>query len=592
MKGTIQRIDIPKELKGVRTVRLSVEEGDGNTIGALEIEVYTNNITDLDPTVLFTDATCSKLKDGITKKDIESFPYEYFRNIARHMMNDTYQREFRIEEYKAYQHPSVQSRENKTTAQSLLDNPTGISVEQGESLVVMVGDTHGENISLRVVDWDGESKKVDGWGHYNTYMLNPGLNRFDNVPRGLVYVMYHTDNFKTAKPVKIHIVSGKINGLYDSSKHRPEQWDNLLNSAIDKHFDVVGKYAHIIFPTSNLFSINDGQVWIDNYDLMVLEQQKFIGLEKYKKMFNNRHQFNVMYSDSYMYSAGNHTAYSKGTIAGLCEPDAAFSWGPAHEVGHSMQTSPGMKWHGLTEVTNNILSRHIQYSYLTKDIYRPDRYRTALNDVLVHKRPFINVGNGDVFCRLVPFWSLELYMNYVLGKEDFYKDIYEAVRIETNKNSAAQSGEIQLDFAYKACVSSGLDLTDYFEKWGWFRSVNVEVSDYGDAQYIVTDDYARKIKEEIAALGLPKPKHNFEYITELTVDIYKKSASVKRGSLKKEGNSYTFAGWDNAVAYEIYNNANDLLYVSIEPEFKAEFINGPASARVVAADGTRMTASF
>ena len=35
-------------------------------------------------------------------------------------------------------------------------------------------------------------------------------------------------------------------------------------------------------------------------------------------------------------------------------------WGPAHEVGHCNQTRPGMKWSGLTEVTNNLTALHVE----------------------------------------------------------------------------------------------------------------------------------------------------------------------------------------------------------------------------------------
>ena len=38
-------------------------------------------------------------------------------------------------------------------------------------------------------------------------------------------------------------------------------------------------------------------------------------------------------------------------------------WGPAHEVGHCNQTRPGLKWSGLTEVSNNIMSLFIQTSF-------------------------------------------------------------------------------------------------------------------------------------------------------------------------------------------------------------------------------------
>lgn len=50
--------------------------------------------------------------------------------------------------------PDIQSETHKTNPYSLLDNPTGISVKEGETLVVMVGDTHGQNIGMKVQNLD------------------------------------------------------------------------------------------------------------------------------------------------------------------------------------------------------------------------------------------------------------------------------------------------------------------------------------------------------------------------------------------------------------------------------------------------------
>ena len=62
------------------------------------------------------------------------------------MFKDKYDRNFRVADYKAFPNPDIQSETHKTNPYSLLDNPTGISVKEGETLVVMVGDTHGQNI--------------------------------------------------------------------------------------------------------------------------------------------------------------------------------------------------------------------------------------------------------------------------------------------------------------------------------------------------------------------------------------------------------------------------------------------------------------
>ena len=58
--------------------------------------------------------------------------------------------------------------------------------------------------------------------------------------KGLVYVFYHTPDYKVAPPVKIHFATGQVNGYYDSQKHQPSDWARLLNAAKDLYFDVLG----------------------------------------------------------------------------------------------------------------------------------------------------------------------------------------------------------------------------------------------------------------------------------------------------------------------------------------------------------------
>ena len=78
---------------------------------------------------------------------------------------------------------------------------------------------------------------------------------------------------------------------------------------------------------------------------------------------------------------------------------------------------------------------------------------------------FQNLGKNnanDVFCKLVPFWQLELYFGKVLGrtplqqadKGGFYPEVYEYAR---NKDYTRMThGEIQLDFVYACSKISGM----------------------------------------------------------------------------------------------------------------------------------------
>ena len=79
-----------------------------------------------------------------------------------------------------------------------LDNPTGIYVNSGDELIVMVGETYGNTISLQAI----RSSNLSG----DKYMLNEGINKLKMKGDGMLFVMYNTElTSENAKPVKIHI---------------------------------------------------------------------------------------------------------------------------------------------------------------------------------------------------------------------------------------------------------------------------------------------------------------------------------------------------------------------------------------------------
>lgn len=543
---------------------------------------------EFNPTTLFTDASCSELKKGMTLNKINACQSSFYREMARAMYEKRYENDFRIATYKAYEHPDVQAKQLKTSTYSLLDNPTGIAVTGGDTLIVLVADTYGKQISLRIHNWDVPEK--DGFNVKSEYPLQNGENKLVVKNQGLVYVMYHTPDFRTAHPVKIHFATGKVNGYFDITKHNRNQWKEKINAATDKHYDVLGRYAHLIFPVEDLRKCNGGDL-IDVYDRLVYEEERFMGLEKYGKMRNNRMLFSVMYT-SYMYAAGYHTAYNANTMKDLCNVRTMISsnWGPAHEVGHCNQTRPGLKWIGTAETTNNIHSLYIQRIFGGGSrLQAQNKYELAMNTVF---RPRIaHHYIKDHFEKLVPFWQLELYMEYTLGNTDFYKDIYEHVRTHDNPPS---DGECQLEFAYLCSKYSGLDLTDFFVKWGFLVPIDLEVKEYGRVTKLTaTEAQIDATKKRIAALNLPKPKHRLEYICEGNESIFLAGKKVVPGHALLQGNEFMMNGWANAIAFEIYDKENNLLFVSPRTTFRVDG-DLPETYKVyaIAADGTRTEVSL
>lgn len=584
-RNSAVRVDFPHSQIGVSEVQFIVKSGSGDRQGfatCAEMEFYKKNPDAFDPSTLFTDETCSELKPGVTDQEIENCSYSFFKNIAFYMKQGKYAQEFRIATFDAYPDPNIQSASHKVNQYSQLDNPTGISVKKSEQLVLFVGDTGGRDISLRVQNLDVPGG--DGFGG-DYYPLTRGINKLTMRNKGLAYVMYHTSTLEeaaTAVPIKMHFASGAVNGYYDVTKHEGSRFKELLNKAIDPYFDVVGKYAHLTFPTIRFKNhTGNGKLLIDTYDNLVQHQMELLGLFKYNCTFRNRMYFNVIYK-SYMYATAYHTGYNDTTLGELCDESklsTSACWGPAHEVGHCNQTRPGLKWLGTTEVTNNIMSEYIQTTIFKQDsriqaedmgVYYRNRYSKAWSSIIAEEAPhglftsYDDEKGSDVFCKLVPFWQLELYFGRVLGKTPLqqadkgglYPDIYEYIRNHPDQPSA---GTQQTEFVYICSKLSGYNLLDFFTKWGFLTPIDVIIEDYATGPLLVTQARIDEIKQRVNALGLPKPTVALEYISDNTWELYRKKPAVVKGTATRSGNLLTMNNWQNVVVYEVTDGSTGQL---------------------------------
>ncbi len=532
--STSYRINFPVSLVAPTKITIDVTASVGDTnnkyASCAEMEFYRKSDDEFDYTQFFTDASCSDLKEGVTQTDIDNISIEFFRQLASEIFKGQYNKEFRTQKYEAYQHPNIDAAELKTSTYGLRDNPTGIAVAKDEEIVVLVDDTYDQSPNLFV-----QNPLSNGIGG-TSFLLSRGINRFKAPHEGLLYVVYYT-NTGSEDPIKMNIVTGSVNGYFDNSKHTESDWTRLINAATFRHFDLKGQYATMTFETSALKQYApDGKALIDQYDKLVYDEQEFMGLIKYNKQYKNRSHFQVMYGDGYMHATSYHTAYHANTQSEILDVDKLIgknmtysetSWGPAHELGHTHQTRPGLKWIGLAEVTNNIFSAHIQTKWTGKcrlqeeAIGSGNRYDKAFSEILdkadANGDPQVSyIEHEDVFCRLIPFWQLKLYMVDALGKTDFYKDVYEWVRVNPDLSS---NGACQLQFVEFACKAANLDLTYFFTKWGFLKPLNIRVADYSATTHIVTQTMIDETKAVIAKY--PKPGRDFTRITDNNKNTYR-----------------------------------------------------------------------
>lgn len=539
--------------------------------------------------------------EKVPSKWISPTDFEPAASGLRAPWEGTYEAEFRVQEFQQCQHPDVMAKINKTNGYSFLDNATGIVARKGKEFILVVGETGGDSIRIKIQNLDNPDG--DGYKQGSSYyLLNEGLNRITPKNDGLVYVLYHTYGEATGRKIKIHFLTGEVNGYFDIKKHKASRWQTMLKNATYKYFDVLGSSVHLTFPVESFRQYTpDGRALIDIFDRIVFLEHEFMGLKKYNKQFKNRHYCHVV-NKGYMAAPNYRTVYGISTMEKVCDIDNLTGialWGPAHEMGHNNQIRPGALWHGMTEVTNNIYCLYVQEAFgivprIQKEVERPTGtfddcwYERSMTEYftlgLAHNENRIN------HCRLVPFWQLYLYLVKVEGKADFYKDLYEAIRTSPDP---ATSGDCQLEFVKKACAAAEMDLTPFFEKYGFLKPIKIEVNDYGKEIFEVTAEGVKQTLKEIKSHKYPKLEVPFWYISDNTVQHFRNPQPIKEGTATGKGNTFTMQNWEHVVVYEIFQNGK-LVFVAPLNCFTVEnaVVDTDTKVYAIGADGSRKKVNF
>ena len=488
-------------------------------IAAHEITFFEKNPEAMDMLRIFTDESYSELREGITEEDIESIDNEFFYNLASEIYSGEYDTKYRAATYKPYPHPDVDMKRFRTSNYSLNDNVTGMYFEKGEH-VVFLNETYGQNISLRVVDYqpyDDMPEDSSGWcnedGHY--YPLIKGQNKINVERRGLVYVMYHTEDPK-AKPIRINFPTALINKYYDLVNEPDADWDTMLKEAKADHIDMVGEKSIFTLPVEWIeYYCNTpakAKAVIQQADSIIFLQEQIQGHHKYNTGgHRNRMLYSSTMAKAFMFAGAYRTGYSlrygtpgkknkyyqDGTINMLLNPKKfrVDGWGAYHEVGHCNQL-PGFKWTGMAEVTNNFTAMYCAHFFIADDYPKhksdymllmsgewydesadgqttkgrhtcSNRYDAAwqcFNDN-GKKHAFSGYVGGDPpgesgpgidpFFRIVPFWQLFLYNHLVLGNEDFYPDVYHQCRVGNLPDGSPNVVAAEVDVVYDSKTMTG-----------------------------------------------------------------------------------------------------------------------------------------
>ncbi len=487
---------------------------------------------DLEP---FSSPLASALKEGATVEQVMKIENTQLRSAAAQMLEGKYSTDYRVAQFEPVLDPKELGRQLVIgSGYSQYQGVTGIVLPKGESTVIVEGLPAGRVIGLLVPELDRQppnfkepTKDPRGWGlHKQSVTLNNGVNKVNLDKGGLVYVHYYSDMPKNEPAVKLHFVNGTAQGYFDITKNDDEDFARMLKEAKFPYFDAVGRHSQMIYPVEayNRHTGTRGSDLVNRYDALVEAQHEIMGLKKYNRVPDNKILARVNYN-YYMFRDGDGVAYMGGPVAYalgmVANPDSVIKgdpcWGFSHEVGHVHQLRPYFNWGGLGEVSVNIFAMHGTMSQGNASLLKErNTYAKARKAIIDANISYLE--HDDVFERLAHFWQLQLYFSKN-GHKDFYPDLFEKLRQQAAANTedgwGARKGNpavYQLNFARRVCEVGQVDLTDFFEKWGYFKLGKFDVDDYGTYHYTMTQQMVDECKAAIKAMNLPKPTEDVTLI--------------------------------------------------------------------------------
>lgn len=535
--GSTGKITLNKPLVKATRIKLEITNGSNGFVACKEMEFYRKNT---DKTLnrqllaVFKDITCCELREDVTDADINALP-GFFANLALQMKKgtlDEWEQSFRIRDYAAYSDVEEWADRLMTKQYSDLDNVTGIYGNKGDEIILLVGDTYGHSISVQCIYENWNSSENGGYQvapHGDMYFLETGVNKIKLTHDGMLFIMYTANPSDPAsKPIRVHIPTGggKVTGFFDLKEHKTDdKYAELLKKATYKYFCVRGEKIMFYFHREKMLQFVPNNILsaINLWDNIVGWQQELMGIDDVRPSQVNNHMFAFSPEVGYMWASGYQVAFVYTYLGNILLYDNVMAaednaWGPAHEIGHVHQEA--INWPGSTESSNNLFSNYIIYKlgkYKSRGygLCRLAQSRFAESTDGVNHRPWVTMGsathqNEDTEIHMRMNWQLWTYYHRCDFKKDFWQTLFKLMRESGNRISEKDPGRRQILFAKMASKAANENLTDFFEQWGFFEPVNMEMNQYGDFHYEVTDAMITEAKEFMSRF--PKPKHAFQYI--------------------------------------------------------------------------------
>ncbi len=613
----------------VKTVRVTIKSASSdqakNFASCAEIgffqydQSFTQAIGDV-----FTSPLCNELKPGTDAAAVAKVANPYLRQLAYTMLEGGYSQEFRVGEFGCYKTRGTLQRELLTSAgYDKYENPTGIYFNSGDKVVVFAeGIDDQYPVQLCIANFSNANDIETEGQQESYYALRNGANVIKALNRGNGYVSYFNDNFESAPQVKLHFAMATETGYFDAARHTDADYQRFLANAKSDIFDIVSKRLHVAAPIANLKARTPlkGEKLALLYDSLIYREREIMGLPQ-AGIEPKNHQF-ARPVRSGMFADGIGAAAAFGSFNEWVSADNFGFWGMAHELGHVNQITPGFKWSGCGETTNNIYSAWVEHklgaanaygdgshrledeisgigeygwtrggrfeAYLEEGVRKgvswqlqdgPDYHGNDYNSVTVADQDengkqlgqvTTKSRNFDHFVKVVPFWQLTLWTEEVGANPGAFGRLIGSYRDGFDQTKFNTNGKKQVEMMRRMCEATGYNLLPFFEKAGLNRPIKAYIEDYSPGWNIITQSMLDELKADVEAKGYKEAPAALNYInaynwTRFRDKVALTDAGLNSGCTALNNNRIQVDNdtWAGAVGYETYDAEGKLLRITM-----------------------------
>ena len=494
----------------------------------------------------------------------------------------TREKEFRIYDYKPYSNPEVWANNLFTRPYNRINNPTGISTSDSKSFIYVFVEEIPEGTTIDLA----EMASTKFWG--NDTRLKEGLNIVPCANKdGSLYIRYVCETAIDGKKladyptVKVHIEGGYVNGFWSKERgHTNEDWvymrDNMFKNPTA--VQAAGDLTVLNFRTYEFLKEcpNNIEGVMRLWDFWNNRQNHYMALDKYYPWMNNK-QLAMSDDNGFMDASSYRTHYNNNTLSTIVNydlliADAGSSWGPNHEIGHTNQYA--FQIVGTSEVSNNALTNFAIFDQGTHVSRGNNMYNQILD--FENKVPYVVRGESmygsKLFSMTRMYFQLFLYFHAAGKDTTFYPRLFEKLRYdrlpgwatgswdELDENgfykNSVNAGKDQLKFAEACCEIAQMDLSEFFEAWGFFIPMkNAFVGDYGHHWVYLLEEEAKASK---ARMQQYEKKGGHLMFLE---DRVRKSPRKKSPFCDGTGYRANYADWDGETIGSVGNFGQWMDYI-------------------------------